>query len=235
MDQCPKISHSANIKISGLSYKMGSHVILNDLNCDFYPGITALIGPNGSGKSTLLKIVAKQFSPTQGQVAYHGIKNIGYVPSHHFLYRHLTVLENFELIAQLNKLPKGIAQAIILKTLHQFELENAKNVLFNKFSDGLKKRVCFASQLLTQPNLLILDEPCSGLDPLQRQQLWQTLIEHAQQGRIILVSSHHPQEILTLCQQCLSLNQGMLQIDKKLNALQSSKPHPTKILEEQTC
>jgi len=202
-------------------YKMGAYPLFSSLQATFSLGhIVGIVGANGSGKSTLLRIIAGLCSIQHGSITT-SIHSLGFVPATPFLYPMLTVKENLMVVAQLKKIGaqnrlQAIEHALALCSLMEYQ-----SILFNKLSDGLKKRACIASQLVHQPQLLILDEPCAKLDPHQRQQLWELLNTLRQPNRLILFSSHHPQEMSALCDEMYLLQAGKLEAAHKENFAQT--------------
>lgn len=204
------------MQFSDVNYAIGSNPLFEKLNFTLSMGmIIGLVGMNGSGKSTLLKMMSGLCEPDSGSITFdnHSLystralqSQIGYVPSTPMLFPFLTVQENLLWISEQRKISAVFHHDII----RQFGLVGYQKVLFGKLSDGLKKRVCVASAFLHQPNLVILDEPCAGLDPSQRQQLWETLNDYRSPSRLIIVSSHHPDELATFCDEIMLLSQGKL-------------------------
>lgn len=199
-----------------VNYAIGSNPLFEKLSFTLSKGkIIGLVGMNGSGKSTLLRMMSGLCEPDCGSITFdnHSLyttralqSQIGYVPSTPMLFPFLTVQENLRWISKQRKTPRLCHHDII----RQFELIGYQKVLFGKLSDGLKKRVCIASAFLHQPNLVILDEPCAGLDPTQRQQLWEVLRGYRNASRLIIVSSHHPEELAAFCDEIILLSQGKL-------------------------
>lgn len=199
-----------------INYSVGSNLLFDNLNFRFPLGnIISLIGMNGAGKSTLLRIIAGLCQPQKGQVLLENNdlykdrslqSKIAYVPSTAFLFPFLTVVENFSWIAKLRQ----CHNEAIASLLHQFELTAYADCLYANLSDGLRKRVGIASAFLHQPQILILDEPCAGLDPYQRQFIWHHLKNYRHPSRLILFSSHHPDELTTFCDEIYLLSQGQL-------------------------
>lgn len=204
------------MQFNDINYAIGSSLLFEKLNFTLSMGmIIGLVGMNGSGKSTLLKMMSGLCEPDSGRITFdnhllYGSRalqsQIGYVPSVPMLFPFLTVQENLLWISEQRELSKQRHRDII----RQFELTGFQKVLFGNLSDGLKKRVCIASAFLHQPPLLILDEPCAGLDPTQRQQLWDSLRHYRSPDRLIIVSSHHPEELATFCDDMVLLSQGKL-------------------------
>lgn len=216
------------MKLINLHYKMGAYPLFQSLNATFTAGLIAIVGNNGCGKSTLLKILSGLSQPQSGEVlqddqdvyqsSSHKKRSLAYVPATSCLYPHLTVLENFKLVGRLKKLSTVDLQFHLLTILRQCDIVGYEHVLFGQLSDGLKKRVMIGSSLISQPQVLILDEPCSNLDPTQRNQLWDLLQNLKNNGRLIIFSSHHPQEITPFCDEIYLLDQGKLSTISRCNA-----------------
>lgn len=197
-------------------HAFGKHILFQGMNLSFDLGkIIGIVGMNGSGKSTLLRIFSGICEPHQGEVRFleqnlyrsHSLKSsIGYVPSTPILFPFLTLKENFKWLLRSKK----IQTEKLHDVLTEFELTEYQNVLFAKLSDGLKKRACLASQWLHSPDLLILDEPCAMLDPMQREILWKRIENYRAPNRLIIISSHHPDEIALFCDNMFLLSQGKL-------------------------
>lgn len=206
------------IKLIHIHYHVGAFALFKSLNAHFQSKITAIIGANSSGKSTLLRLISGFSCPTAGQVLVNGKdiyrhhdmkKNMGYVSAEPFLYPHLTVIENLKWVATLRNVTKQDFLTRSESLLQQSALMPYSKVLFGKLSSGIKKRVSLISQLLHHPLFLILDEPCSDLDPHQRSLLW-GLLAQLSENHMIIFSSHHPQEITSLCDSILLLKEGQL-------------------------
>jgi ABC-2 type transport system ATP-binding protein/ribosome-dependent ATPase len=154
--------------------------------------VVGLIGANGSGKTTLIRMLLGLVAPTAGRVRLFGEPpsrrtraRLGYVPQSLGLYEDLTVAENLAFSAAAY----GSSQAVL-----QGELAEAGDVLVRDLPLGLRRRAAFAIALGHHPDLLVLDEPTSGVDPLQRARLWETIRASAEQGAGVLVTTHHMSE-----------------------------------------
>lgn len=204
------------LELININYSIDSNFLFKKLNFCFPLGnIISLIGMNGAGKSTLLKMIAGFCEPQTGHILVENKdlykhrdlqSRIGYVPSPSFLFPFLTLYENLAWVAKLRQCNPQRITAV----LHQFELTAYSNYLYAKLSDGLKKRAGIALAFLHEPQFLILDEPCAGLDPYQRHFIWDTLRHYRHPSRIIIISSHHPEELTTFCDEIYLLSQGQL-------------------------
>lgn len=178
-----------------LTVKKDKQVILDAVDLTVKKGtITGLIGPSGSGKTTLMRAIIGVQKITSGELTVLGAKagsrslrsRIGYVTQSPAIYPDLTVLQNLRYFARLVRATRSDVD-IIISTV---QLQDQRNQLAGSLSGGQKARVSLAIALLGQPELLVLDEPTVGLDPLLRAELWDMFADLAKMGRSLLVSSH---------------------------------------------
>ncbi|MBS0288822.1 MAG: ABC transporter ATP-binding protein [Proteobacteria bacterium] len=217
------------MEVIELSYKVGSTLFFENLNIRFLGGITGIIGNNGCGKSTLLRILSGLCSPVHGKILIQGkdlyacpsrLKHlIGYVPTSPHLYPYLTLVENLLVLCKIHKLSNTQK---INEILQKCQLVNLQKALFAKCADGIKKRMMIGAALVHQPVILLLDEPCTNLDPDARRLLWQLLQSLAKQGTQIILTSHLHQEIAQYCDEIYLLQQGQLQSKSALSLHQKS-------------
>ena len=182
--------------------------------------IVGYLGPNGSGKSTTIKIVAGLLEPTSGFFLLNGRsgaddpltfrRQLGYVPEEPYLYTHLTAPEYLLLVGRLRSIPEGRLRTQIGGLLSLLDLEAASGALLSTFSKGMRQRVLLAAALLHDPSLLMLDEPFSGLDVSASFLLVALLRALAQDGKMILLSSHRMDLVETLCQRVVILHRGRI-------------------------
>jgi ABC-2 type transport system ATP-binding protein len=176
------------------------------------------LGPNGSGKSTTFKIIAGLLDATSGEVWLDDARidadpaafrrRLGYVPDEPHLYTHMTAPEYLRLIGRLRDLPAARLDAQIASLLRLLDLERAAGNALAAFSKGMRQRVLVAAALLHDPDLLVLDEPFSGLDVSGSAMLRALLVELARRGKMILLSSHHMDLVEDLCPRVLILHRG---------------------------
>jgi ABC-2 type transport system ATP-binding protein len=190
---------------------------LNNVSFDIQPGLTGLVGPNGAGKSTLIEIITGQLQPSSGALTVFGeepwnnprlLRRLGYCPEGEGLPRDLRPLDWLRGLGLLSGLPDGgreRGEALLQKVGLPREHWSKRLVQFSK---GMKQRVKLAQALMHQPELLVLDEPMNGLDPMGRQEMAHVLKELAADGVSILISSHILAELESLCENILILNWG---------------------------
>jgi ABC-2 type transport system ATP-binding protein len=182
----------------GIAKRYGAREALRGVDLDARAGeLVAVIGPNGAGKTTLLSILAGAQTPSAGAVQApvggpHGARRVGWVPQQPALYSRLSVVENLELFARLERVPdpRGVVQAMLAQT----GLEERAAERVERLSGGNRQRVNIALGLLADPQVLVLDEPSSSLDPRQRERLWHFITGLSERGRCIVFSTHNVAE-----------------------------------------
>ncbi len=214
------------IKIEGLVKNYGTNPVLRGLNLHVQPGeFVSLVGPNGAGKSTLLRIVATLLSPTAGTVTIGGWplnshaanvrRHIGLVSHQPLLYGDLTAAENLDFYARLYQLDDR--EARITQALRTVGLAARRRDPVRSFSRGMLQRLTLARATLHEPDILLFDEPYTGLDQDATHLLDTLLLEEAQKGRTILMITHDLARGLNLCHQIAILNRGKIavQLDRE--------------------
>jgi ABC-2 type transport system ATP-binding protein len=209
---------SAIIQARELSRWYGIVMGLNNVSFEVETGLTGLVGPNGAGKSTLIQIVTGQLQPSSGELTVFGqvpwnnpslLQRIGYCPEGEALPKELRPLDWLRGLALLSGLPSETVPGRCESILDKVKLpRDAWSKRMGQYSKGMKQRVKLAQGLLHEPELLVLDEPMNGLDPMGRQEIAQTLQELAASGVHILISSHMLAELEALCKNILVLNWG---------------------------
>lgn len=192
----------AAIQIDGVSKWYGDVVAVSDVSFAIGPGVTALLGPNGAGKSTLLKMIAGLLSTSGGRITVHGgpvrgrpgtYRRIGLVSEQEELYGALTAREFVRLNAILQKVPKvGEATDWALGLVEMRDVADRK---LSGYSKGMLQRIKVAAALVHNPDVLLMDEPLNGTDPVQRANLIDLIEQIGASGRTVLVSSHVLEEV----------------------------------------
>ena len=202
-----------------LSKWYGQVIGLNDVSVSIPPGITGLLGPNGAGKSTLLKLLTGQLKPSKGSITVLGepvwgnpriFFRIGFCPEQDAFYDRMTGLEWVAGLARLNGLGEQASLAAARAALERVDLMDAANKKIGGYSKGMRQRVKLAQALAHDPELLILDEPLSGMDPIARRRTIRLIKDWAREGRSILVSSHILHEIEAMTSSILLINNGRI-------------------------
>lgn len=207
------------LQTSSLRKEFGTLVAVNDVNIELKKGqVLGLIGPNGAGKTTLLRMLATLLRPTSGSITvldkdvkkqYLSVrKHIGYMPDFFSLYKDLTLQECLEFFAHAYEVDKSIVPDKIHQALGFVGLESKKDTFIRHLSRGMMQRVGVATLLVRDPDVLLLDEPASGLDPISRIQLKEILIRLGQEGKAVIVSSHILTELSGFCSHIAIMNKG---------------------------
>jgi ABC-2 type transport system ATP-binding protein len=192
---------------------------LNDVTVAVPPGITGLLGPNGAGKSTLMKLVTGQLRPSKGSVRVLGepiwgnpviFSRIGFCPEQDAFYDRMTGLEWVAALVRLNGLSQEDANASARRALEIVDLLDAMDKKIGAYSKGMRQRVKLAQAIVHDPELLIFDEPLSGMDPIARRKTIRMIKEWARAGKSILVSSHILHEIESMTSNILLINNGRI-------------------------
>lgn len=209
---------SAIIQAHELSRWYGIVMGLNNVSFEIETGLTGLVGPNGAGKSTLIQIITGQLQPSSGRLTVFGqrpwnnpnlLKRIGYCPEGEAVPADLRPRDWLRALALLSGVSPNEADARSEAILDRVKLPRAAwSKRMGQYSKGMKQRVKLGQGLLHGPELLVLDEPMNGLDPMGRQEMANTLKDLAAHGVSILISSHILAELEALCQSILILNWG---------------------------
>lgn len=229
----------ANIEVCDLSKNYGDIRAVDNISfCAEAGEVIALLGPNGAGKSTLMNMMAGYLAPSSGNIfilgrnirdfPLEGKQNIGFLPEGSPLYPDLTVREFLDYMAGLRLLGKKEAE----KAIEIAKIENVAGQKIETLSKGYQRRVGFAQSILSDPPVLLLDEPTDGLDPNQKQHIRQ-LIGQMGQKKTIMISTHLLDEAETVCNRIILINRGRIVADGK--AADIIKRAGAKTLEEAFC
>jgi len=192
---------------------------LNDVSVSVPPGITGLLGPNGAGKSTFMKLVTGQLKPSKGAIQVLGepiwgnpalFHRIGFCPEQDAFYERMTGLGWVTALVALNGLEPAEAEAAARRALEAVDLLDAADKKIGAYSKGMRQRVKMAQALAHDPEVLILDEPLSGMDPLMRRRTIRLIREWGRSGKSVLVSSHILHEIESMTSNILLINNGRI-------------------------
>jgi ABC-2 type transport system ATP-binding protein len=196
------------LSATGLVKRFGEREALKDVSLHARRGeLTAVIGPNGAGKTTLLSILAGIQRPDAGEVS-HAPREVGWVPQQPALYTKLTVAENLRLFARLEG--SEDVEAAVERMLAQSGLSDRAHDQVGELSGGNRQRVNIAIGLVSEPEVLLLDEPSAALDPRQRERLWEFILALAGSGTAVVYSTHNVAEAERYAQQVVVLADGEL-------------------------
>ncbi|MCP2519072.1 ABC transporter ATP-binding protein [Candidatus Aminicenantes bacterium AC-708-M15] len=208
------------LKTVNLFKRFNQIIAINNINLEIEKGkIIGIIGPDGAGKSTLLRLLAGLLKPTSGSVIFKEIEiakfpskikeKIGYMPQHFSLYGDLTVFENLKFFADLYQISREKFKKKVEELLNFSRLKAFKNTLARNLSGGMQKKLALACSLFHTPEILLLDEPTTGVDPISRKELWQLLYQLNNQGVTILFTTPYMDEAQK-CQKVGLIHEGQL-------------------------
>jgi ABC-2 type transport system ATP-binding protein len=210
---------AALVHADGVSKWYGQVSGLNNVTVSIPPGVTGLLGPNGAGKSTFMKLMTGQLKPSQGTIRVLGepiwgnpevFARIGFCPEQDAFYDRMTGLEWVTALVRLNGLNDAEAEAAAKRALDRVDLMDAAGKKIGAYSKGMRQRVKLAQALVHDPELLILDEPLTGMDPLMRRKTIRLIKDWARAGKHIIVSSHILHEIESMTSNILLINNGRI-------------------------
>jgi ABC-2 type transport system ATP-binding protein len=189
--------------------------------------IFGFIGPNGAGKTSTIKSILRLIFPTKGSIRLFGLPNsdcrarlrLGYLPENPYIYQYLKPIEFLELCGRLAEMKAARRRARSQELIERMNLAHAVDRPIGRFSKGMLQRLGLAQALLHEPELLVLDEPFSGLDPIGRKDVRDVLLEHRNQGNTLLFTSHTLSDVEMLCDRVAIVKQGKLSAYGTLDAL----------------
>ena len=222
------------IRARGLTRRFGALVAVDHIDLSVPRAqVYGFLGPNGSGKSTTLRMLCGLLTPSEGEVEVLGLKipaqaealkqRIGYMTQKFSLYEDLTVLENLQFLAAVHDLPRAKAAPRIAEVIERYAFGDRQKQLAGTLSGGQKQRLALAGSILHEPELLLLDEPTSAVDPESRRNFWANLFELADAGTTLLVSTHYMDEA-ERCHRLAILESGRLVADDTPQALCDALP-----------
>jgi lipooligosaccharide transport system ATP-binding protein len=215
------MSSEVVIQASGVAKRYGTFEALVSLDFEVRRGeCVGLLGPNGAGKSTFIGCLYGVVLRNGGQLTVFGHdparearaikRRIGVVPQENALDEGLTVIENMRIYARFGGLSRAMAEGRITELLRHMSLEAKRDSLIKELSGGMKRRLTFVRALLSDPEMLILDEPTTGLDPSVRHLLWEKVTALRDAGKTVLVTTHYMHEAEVLCDRVVVLNKGVV-------------------------
>jgi len=189
--------------------------------------IFGLLGPNGAGKTTTIKAILRLIFPTEGEIRLFGrsadqraaAARVGYMPENPYIYQYLKPLEFLDLCGRLVGLPKEERLLRSEEMIDKVGLRHAVDRPIGKFSKGMMQRIGLAQALLHDPELLVLDEPMSGLDPIGRKEVRDLLVEQREQGKTLLFTSHILSDVELLCDRVVIMQQGKITSEGQVHDL----------------
>jgi len=204
------------IVVSHVSKRFGDVQAVEDVSFDVYPGeIFGLLGPNGAGKTTTIRMILDIFRPDSGQVTVfggplneHKKNRIGYLPEERGLYKDLKLAPTLIFLATLKGMDVKTAQNQLDVWLKRFDLHEHRHKKIQELSRGMQQKAQFIATLMHDPDLIVVDEPFSGLDPVNTRLVKGIIEEQCRAGKTIIMSTHQMHQVEALCNRIVLINQG---------------------------
>ena len=219
-----------NIKIEGLTKKYGTQRAVDNISFEVKTGeILGFLGPNGAGKSTTMKMITQYLDKDEGQIYINGEsilehdrkRNIGYLPEHNPLYLDMGVMDYLEFVAALQGMPKNKIPERLRQMIVMCGLNDEKHKKISELSKGYRQRVGLAQAMIHDPEILILDEPTTGLDPNQIVEI-RELIKTLGSSKTVILSTHILPEVEATCDRILIINKGRIVADGTADTLRKT-------------
>lgn len=210
------------LELHNLKKYFATQKAVDDISMNIEQGsIFGLLGPNGAGKTTLLRMITGIFYPDSGEILFDGKKfdalkdsmNIGYMPEERGLYKKMKIGEQALYLARLKGMSRSDAMASIKKWFIQFGMESWWNKKVEDLSKGMSQKLQFVTTILHQPKLIILDEPFSGLDPVNANLIKDEIFKLAKNGSTIIFSTHRMEQVEEICDHIVLVNKGKKILD----------------------
>ncbi|MCL2247276.1 MAG: ATP-binding cassette domain-containing protein [Lentimicrobiaceae bacterium] len=209
------------IQIQNITKQFSNHLALNNVSCEIEKGkVFGLLGPNGAGKTTLIRILTRITIPDQGQILFNGkllsekdLENIGYLPEERGLYKKMEVGEQALYLAQLKGIPHHIAMQRLKYWFRKFEIEGWWKRKVEELSKGMQQKMQFITTIIHEPELLILDEPFSGFDPINANLLKEEILALKEKGTTIILSTHNMASVEEICDDIVLINKSKKILD----------------------
>ena len=220
------------VELENIRKVYGDKVAVEGLSLTIEPGtIFGVLGPNGSGKTSTIRMMIGITVPDSGTVSLFGqpftrdnLKRVGYLPEERGLYKKMNVLDQLIFLGQLHRLDAATARARAIQWCERLEITEAIPKKTEDLSKGMQQKIQFIAALLHEPDLIIMDEPFSGLDPVNAELLMKTLIELRAAGKAILFSTHRMDQVEKLCDSIAIIFKGKLVLSGGMREIKNRYP-----------
>ncbi len=216
------------LELTNVSKSFGSKKVVDNINLSLSkPGVFGLLGTNGAGKTTTIRMILGILKKDSGSILWNGEKvsretvNFGYLPEERGIYPKTKVYDQLMYFAKLKGMPKDEADAEIKKWAKKLKVTEYLNMTAEKLSKGNQQKIQFMTAIIHEPELIVLDEPFSGLDPVNTEILKNIIIELVKKGKYIIMSAHQMATIEEFCSDILILNKGKTVLQGNLKTIKS--------------
>ncbi|MGQ9820082.1 MAG: ABC transporter ATP-binding protein [Candidatus Kapaibacteriales bacterium] len=229
----------AEVSVNNVSKKFGKTLAVDNVSFEATSGkILGILGPNGAGKTTTLRIIAGVLFPDSGEIEIFGRKSpvevqmrLGYLPEERGLYKKLTILEQLVYFAELKGVNANIAKKTAVEWLSKVDAKDLEKKKIQDLSKGMQQKIQFIATLIHDPDLIILDEPFSGFDPINVEIFKNVILEQKALGKTIILSTHIMEQAEQLCDDVCLINHGQIILSDNLRKIKSNFGRDTIICE----
>lgn len=227
------------LEIKNIEKSLADNIVIHDLSFCVKGGETfGLLGPNGAGKTTMMRMIMNFIKPDHGEILYNyeprdklKTTHFGYLPEERGLYPRATVLEMLVYFGTLNNLDRRKAEVEAIRYLDRLGLVEYTDVTVNKLSKGMQQKVQFIAAFLHDPDVLILDEPFSGLDPINQIVLRDILNEYKENKKILIISTHQMEIAEKMCDHIVLMNNGEVVLDGNMAEIKRNHREDAYVIE----
>jgi ABC-2 type transport system ATP-binding protein len=227
------------LSIRNIVKQYAGHTALNDVSLEVEAGqVFGLLGPNGAGKTSLIRIINQITGPDSGEIYFAGeklnqshIERIGYMPEERGLYKKMEIGEQMIYLARLKGLSKAEATRRLKQWFEKLEMQSWWNKKIEELSKGMQQKAQFVATVLHEPDLIILDEPFSGFDPVNAELIKEEILELNRKGATILFSTHRMESVEELCDAIALINQSNKILDGKIKDIKNTYRNETYLVE----
>jgi len=227
------------LKIDGLQKSFFEKMVVDDLSFTVKSGETfGLLGPNGAGKTTTMRMIMNIIAPDAGEIIFNDKTRVdtpnnrfGYLPEERGLYPGAIVLEMLTYFGTLNNLSRRKAEVEAIRYLDRLGMVEYTDSKINQLSKGMQQKIQFVAAFLHDPDILILDEPFAGLDPINQIALREMLVEYKEKNKILIISTHQMELAERICDHICLINQAKVILDGKLSVIKKKSRENAYIVE----
>ena len=219
------------LKIENVSKRYGEKVAVDNISLEMNePGVFGLLGTNGAGKTTTIRMLLGILKKDSGEITWNGKEvkrknvNFGYLPEERGIYPKVKIFDQLVYFAELKGMKKQQAKEEINYWMGRLKVEEYKEMLAEKLSKGNQQKIQFITAILNNPELIVLDEPFSGLDPVNTELLKDVILELVKKGKYIIMSSHQMSSIEEFCSDVVIINRGKTVLKGNLKEIKDSYP-----------
>ena len=219
------------LKIENVSKRYGEKVAVDNISLEMNePGVFGLLGTNGAGKTTTIRMLIGILKKDSGEITWNGKEvkrknvNFGYLPEERGIYPKVKIFDQLVYFAELKGMKKQQAKEEINYWMGRLKVEEYKDMLAEKLSKGNQQKIQFITAILNNPELIVLDEPFSGLDPVNTELLKDVILELVKKGKYIIMSSHQMSSIEEFCSDVVIINRGKTVLKGNLKEIKDSYP-----------